>query len=150
MTQDGKQKSLPMKVDATMLYEQRVVFAGQQRWLGVRRYQRADANLLIDGAKTHSVLRDDRRVVVIAADDDESTLYARQGEFSREELDLLNVPATNLPPEWLLPGEAKQIGDAWKHAPKLLATLLTIDAVSASDVQSVLSEVDEQNAPGPH
>jgi hypothetical protein len=69
-------------------------------------------------------------------------LFAPRGPLTRDELDLIEIPANTLVLDQLLPKTAVSAGDRWQHSDDLLAMLMGLDAVSQSDVYSHLKEFD--------
>ena len=59
---------------------------------------------------------------------------------SREELDLIQIPACSLIIERLLPDRPVSPGDQWQHSEDLLATLLNLDALSFADVTTTFKD----------
>ncbi len=74
--------------------------------------------------------------------DAEAQLFSPRGPLTRDELDLVDLPANTLLLDQLLPQKAVSPGDRWQHSDNLLAMLLGLDAISQSDVYSELKEVD--------
>ena len=72
--------------------------------------------------------------------------FLRAGPLTRDELDLINIPASTLVLDQLLPKKAVSPGDRWQHPDDLLAMLLGLDAVSQSEVYTELKEVDDTAA----
>jgi hypothetical protein len=113
---------------------------------GVRQYRRCDAVIKIDKGGAKPRLRDDRRLVAVSATDRNVTLFSPVGPLTREELDLIEIPACSLLVERLLPERAVSQGDEWEHSHDLMAGLLNLDAVSESDVTSSLKELNDTAA----
>ena len=112
----------------------------------VRQYRRCDAVIKIDKGGAKPRLRDDRRMIAVAATDRNATMFSPIGPLTREELDLIEIPACSLLIERLLPERPVATGDEWQHSQDLMAGLLNLDAVSECDVTSSLKELNDTAA----
>src|SRR5262249_16324044 len=90
--------------------------------------------------------RDSRRLIGASATNEELQLFSPRGPLTRDELDLVDLPGSTLLLEELLPKSAVSSGDRWQHPDNLLAMLLGLDAISQSEVYSVLTDVDDSAA----
>ena len=142
----GKTITLPLKVAGRFKAQQRLLFSTDERDQAVRRYERAEATLEIDGQKTKSVLADPHQTIYVDASAKRCLFFPAQGKFSREELDLVSLPADALTVNYLLPGEEIAIGASWKHDEQTLELLLGLDAVGHSKVKSTLVKSSEKLA----
>jgi hypothetical protein len=70
-------------------------------------------------------------------------LYCPTARLKREELDLIDIPGNTLLVDQLLPAEPVALGETWKLADQTLAAMLGLEAVSWTDVQSVLGQVTD-------
>lgn len=113
---------------------------------GVRQYRRCDAVIKIDKGGAKPRLRDDRRLVAVSATERNVTLFSPTGPLTREELDLIEIPACSLLVERLLPERPVSEGDEWQHSHDLMAGLLNLDAISECDVTSSLKELNDTAA----
>ena len=146
---DGKVKPLKMNVLGKLAYEERLLGDAATRPASTRYaryYDQAEAKITIEGSEVAPQLRDARRLIVVDAGADQTTLFSPQGPLTREELDLIDVPANSVWLDDLLPTKPVAIGEQWQHSDSLLASLLGLDAVSQSDVTSELKSVDAENA----
>ena len=105
-----------------------------------RQYRRCDAVIKIDKGQTKARLRDDRRLVAVALGSSDVTLFSPTAPISQEELDLIEIPASSMLVERLLPDRPVAPGDQWQHDQDLVAALLNLDAISTCDVTSVFKE----------
>jgi len=145
----GQIKALKMSVVGTVHYSERLLAVpatvnGVRR--SVRHYKRADAAIKVDSAASQPMLRPELRLIAATWDGQVVTTYGPRWSLSRDELDLVELPGNSLLVEMLLPEKSVAAGDTWQHGDRLLAALLGLDAVSASDVQSVLSSADSKAA----
>ena len=80
------------------------------------------------------------------AESNRNSCCSRPGPLTRNELDLVDVPGNSLLLDRLLPAKPVVVGDRWKHDDALLAMLLGLDAISASEVSSEIKDLDNDNA----
>lgn len=144
LTEAGKIKSLKMSVVGKLAYDEKRLptqmdTAGAR---AVRRYTAAEATIKVEKGLLKPILRTDRQLVAAIEGKTEVDLFSPQGPLTREELDLIDVPASSLLVDHLLPAEPVSVGDHWRHDDQLLAKLLGLDAISASEVNSELKEID--------
>jgi hypothetical protein len=138
---NGKVKPLKMSVVANMGYDEMLLGAADQRLRSARYYEQAEATIKIEQGGAKPVLPDSRRLICADWGAESIVLVHPQSPLTREQLDLISLPADTLVIDALLPDEPVAQGQSWKHAEPLLATLLRLDAVSSTDAQSVLKEV---------
>jgi hypothetical protein len=134
-------QALKTSVVGSMVYDERLLGAGDASdCRGVRQYRRCDAVIKIDKGSTKPRLRDDRRLMAITAGNRQTTMFSPGGPLSREELDLIQIPACSLIIERLLPERPVSPGDQWQHSEDLLVALLNLDALSAADVTTTFKD----------
>ncbi|HEY5316092.1 MAG TPA: hypothetical protein VIK18_26425 [Pirellulales bacterium] len=144
LTEAGKIKSLKMSVVGKLAYDEKRLptqtdSAGAR---AVRHYTAAEATIKVEKGMLKPHLRADRHLVAALEEKTQLELFSPQGPLTREELDLIDVPANSLLLDRLLPAEPVKVGDHWRHDDPLLTLLLGLDAISASDVHSELKEMD--------
>lgn len=137
----GQVKPLKMSVVANMGYDEMLLGAEGQRLRSARYYEQAEAVIKIEQGGAKPVLPDSRRLICADWGAESVVLSHPQSPLSREQLDLISLPADTLVIDALLPEEPVAQGQSWKHTEPLLAALLRLDAVSKTDVQSVLKDV---------
>ncbi|HEY4309529.1 MAG TPA: hypothetical protein VGN12_08765 [Pirellulales bacterium] len=138
---DKKAHQLKTSVVGTMVYDERLAAAATaSSSRGVRQYRRCDAVIKIDKGTAKARLRDDRRLLAVAADERTATMFCPVAPLSQEELDLIEIPASSLLVERLLPDRAVAPGDQWQHSEDLLVALLNLDAISQSDVTTTFKQ----------
>jgi hypothetical protein len=137
-------QSVPMSVVGTIRYHERLL-TGEPSNLAslrsVRYYEKAEAVIKIDKGGLKSQLAPNRRTIVADNTTGEVKLYAPEGPLTRDELDLIAIPGNSLLIASLLPTDAVEVGDTWSVGGDAITSLLSLDAVSATDVQCVLSDV---------
>ncbi|MGH7140596.1 MAG: hypothetical protein ACREHD_33100 [Pirellulales bacterium] len=149
LVEEGKPRTLKMSVSAQLDYDERcvpVADSQQQHRRAVRFYSQAKAAIKIDEGSVEPVLRESRRLMVADEADGCVALFCPTGPLTREELDLVDIPANSLLLDQLLPRQPVKIGEQWSHDRGLMAKLLGLDVVSQSDVKSQLKEVSGDRA----
>jgi len=91
-------------------------------------------------------LRPQRRLIAVQSSVKEAIRFSPSGPITREELDLIEVPASGLALEALLPSGAMKIGGQWPLTDPIVARLLGLEAVSQQDVSCTLDSVKENVA----
>lgn len=148
---DGKEQQLPMQVKALLRHQERLLEVAQNSAEGrrsVRFYDDVQAELQVDGKQIDPELRDDRRLLTVAVAGTETTITGLFGPHTREELDLIKMPADSLILDRLLPGDDKprEIDASWKHDADTMTLLLGLDAVGSTDAESKLYELTDEMA----
>jgi hypothetical protein len=108
----------------------------------VRYYDDTRAVIKVEQGGQKPTLDAARRLIAVERPDKSAPiLYCPTAPLSREELDLVDVPGNSLLVDELLPSDAVALGESWKLADGTLAALLSLDAVSWTDVTCVLGEI---------
>lgn len=146
LVDDGKDKTVPMSVVANLKYDERLlaVDSAGRPSRAVRHYDEARAVIKVDkGGEKPSL--DARHALIVVEKPAKSSpiLLCPADPLSREELDLIDVQANSLLLDRVLPAEPVALSESWKLNDEVLADLLALDAVSWSDVQSVLGQVTD-------
>ncbi len=140
----GKASDLPMSVVANLAYDESLLVidpAGNPN-RAARFYDDVRAVIKIDKGGDKPTLDPTRRLIVAErAENGPCQLYCPTKPLTREELDLIDLPAGSLILDDLLPDEPVAVGESWKIADNMLAALLCLDAVSWSDASAVLGEI---------
>jgi hypothetical protein len=150
LAEDGKTRTLKMSVVGKVVYDEKPLAdrkseAGKQV-RSLRQYHAADAAIKIDEGGVEPKLRDTRRIIVVEEVGGHVALFSPLGALTREELDLVDLPANTLLLDRLLPERPVRIGQRWPHPDLLIAELLGLDAVSQNNVESELKEVTGDRA----
>ncbi len=139
-----KPTTYPMKVQGDLVYAEKSLPKGQAGAL--RWYQQAAADTLV-GSKPRKVeLREDRRHFLIQLKDNQSIYRCLEGPLSREERDLLELPAASHHLSLLLPNRSVAIGEAWTLEDAALAQLFHLDAVTTQDLKCQLDSCEGETA----
>lgn len=142
---EQKLKTMPTSVAARLAYDElRLQDAPVARTL--RYYRTAEADLQVDKTSTPAKLRDDRRLMIAEQTEAQPLLFSPAGCLTSDESELVQIPASSLLIDALLPGKPVQVGESWKHEAELLGALLNVDAVSHAEVSSTLTEADAAGA----
>lgn len=140
----------PVKVNAQLIYNEKTLQVHDGHRLAasaVRDYESARATIKYREGSVRPQLREDRRIVAVAADSPQDVvLFSPLGPLDRDELDLLNVPASSALVDVILPGRSVAVGETWKLDSDWLAPLLGLDAVDHSSVVCTLQRVDKNLA----
>jgi len=149
LNSDGTEvKRLPIKVEANLAYVERTLAASQglATLKVVRNYAQADAHLRLRDTELNHRLRDDRRLIVAESTEKQATTFSPLGPLTREELELIDVPASGLSLAALLPLRVVKVEQSWQQPDWAVAKLLGLDIVSQHDVTGTLTEVKDNIA----
>jgi hypothetical protein len=142
---DGqKLQHLPLKAQADLQYAERQLGrAGDAAtWRAARAYKTAAATIKLRNTELKHTLRPERRTIVVDASVEGVSLFSPLGPLTREELELIEVPAGGIALEALLPGRTVKKNETWTLADELVARLLGLDAVSQQDLKCSLQSID--------
>ena len=143
---DGKNKNLPMSVIANIGYDEQLLALdddGHPR-RSLRYYDDTRAVIKVEQGGDKPKLDDAHRLIAVERLADAAlVLFCPAAALKREELDLIDVPGNSLLGDSLLPREPVAYGESWKLTDQAMAALLTLDAVSWTDVTAVLGETKE-------
>src|SRR5262249_42872739 len=114
--------------------------------MSVRYYDDAQAVIKIASKVTKPQLRDARKVITAVANQQNSYLSAPSGPLTRDELELIDVPANTLTLDQLLPQSDVEVGHRWKPSDDVLAKFLCLDSVGHTEVECVLANVKDDVA----
>jgi hypothetical protein len=147
---DGKEvQHLPLKVEAELQYAERVLNQKKQ-WSDfrlARSYDKAEATIRLRDSDLKNQVREDRNLVVAeAADAAPAVLYSPLGPLTREELELIQIPAAGLALEALLPPRVLKIAGEWSLSDATVCRLVGLEAVSQQDVACTLDSVKDNLA----
>jgi hypothetical protein len=145
----GDAHKVPMSVVAQLHYDERFLeasAAADKARRAIRYYEKAEAVIKIDKSVFKPRLDDALRLVAAEAMGDRVTLFSLDGPLTREQLDLIDIPATSLMIDALLPSGEVGVGQSWSPADWKLAALLRLDAVGQCDVKCLLASLAEGQA----
>lgn len=144
LADEGKTRKLKMSVAGKLAYDEKTLppdSANRLARRSVRYYDQAAAVIKIDNGGVEPKLDKGRRLIVADSSGGRATLFSPSGPLTRQELDLIDVPANSLLLDSLLPDRPVGVGDRWQLADELVAALLGLDAVSQSNIECELKEV---------
>jgi hypothetical protein len=147
---DGKEvQHLPLKVQAELQYAERVLAQAKQ-WSDfrlARSFETARANIRLRESDLKNQLQDSRKLIVAEATGAApSTLFSPLGPLTREELELIQVPAAGLALEALLPLRVLKIDGQWTLSDATVGRMLGLETVSQQDVACTLNSVKDNLA----
>ena len=146
---DGSEvKRLPIKVEANLAYLERTLAVANNLSTikVVRHYAEADAKVKLRESDLVHTLRDDRRLVIAEATEKQATTFSPLGPLTREELELIDIPASSLTLAALLPLRVVKLEQSWQQPDWAIARLLGLDLVTQHDVTGTLTEVKDNIA----
>ena len=142
---DKKPQPIPMSVVAQFGYDEQRIDDGSHadHRMALRYYDVAQAVIKVGDQVTKPQLRDSRRLIAAAGGKDNINLASPAGPLTREELDLIDIPANTLVLDELLPADPVELGGKWKPSADGLAHLFGIDAVGHTEVECQLVDVSD-------
>jgi hypothetical protein len=141
-------QTVPMSVVGQFSYDEQRLDDGNgaAHRLSVRYYDDAQAVIKIANKITKPQLRDNRKLITVVATKDAAYLSAPDGPLTRDELELIDIPANTLVLDQLLPESDVEIGHRWKPSADALARFLCLDAVGHTEVDCLLTNVKDNVA----
>jgi hypothetical protein len=135
---------VPMSVVANYDYIERRIDDGTQRdqRRSLRHYRGAKAAIKVGKQSSESSLEKDHQLVRAALTGHTTSLSAARGNFTRDELDLLEVPGNTLLLDLLLDGAELKQGAKWQPDDVALTRLLCIDAIRSSEVENRITSLN--------
>jgi hypothetical protein len=143
----GDSLELPMQVKAKFDYAERSLTTSSASDAQTLRYYRnAQAAIQIDGTEHHVTLGENKRHIAVARGSERAVLFCPVGSLTRDELELVSIPANTAFLSELLPGQNVAVGESWTVPSSAVAILCGWDLVTWSDVSATLRSVDGQIA----
>lgn len=139
-------EDLEMQVESAFVYDEVLLAVDAAAAQSLRYYARAEAKLQINNKLVEPKLRDEVRLIATDASESVATSFSPAGPLNRDELDLVTVPCNTVLLDRLLPAEPVTVRQTWTHDNNLIAALLGLDTVGASNATSVLTEITEEAA----
>lgn len=142
-----KAPTFPLKVLGDLVYAERGLgspragTAGALRW-----YQQARGDIEVARKPRPVALREERRHFLIQAGERGAVYRCLEGPLTREERDLLELPAATHCLSLLLPTSPVAVGETWSLEDARLAQLLNLDAVTAQSLVCQLDSCDDAAA----
>ena len=146
---DGKEvQHVPMKATAELQYVERTLHAakGTTNLRAARYYQKAEAKIKLRETDLTNALRDDRRLIVLDGEQPRPMLFSPLGPLTREELELIEAPASGVSLAALMPARPLKIGSSWEITSVAIERLLGLEAVNKHEVAAKLESVEKEVA----
>jgi hypothetical protein len=146
---------LPVTLKANLLYDEKITEVGVGTGYGqssVRHYASAQAHIAYSEGSVEPKLREDRSIVAVATtvkdrkNQPRPIVFSPLGPLTRDELELIDVPACSLLIDALLPNRGIAVGSSWQLTCPQLAVLLGLDHVKKSDLTCTLDRVEDNSA----
>jgi hypothetical protein len=135
---------LPMSVVANFDYIERRIDDGSQpdQRRSLRHYRGAKAAIKIGKQASESSLAKEHALVRVALASSTASLAAARGNFTRDELDLVDVPGNTLLLDLLLDGVELKQGAKWRPKELVLTRLAGIDAIRSSEIENRITSLN--------
>jgi len=144
---DFKEVTEKMEVVAGFRYEERVEQFSPTELASIRKYNLAKSKMKIGDQIRMPELPDELQTIVCSLDRDHVSLFSPHGSLRGEQLLLIeDIPGNTLTIDRLLPNTEVGVGESWKISDSVLRSFLAIDAVTASNVEAVLTAVADNMA----
>lgn len=142
---------VPVQAKARLSYDEKVVkgSTAKRPWIraSVRAYQMAEANIKLPEQTVTPTLRDEREIIVSSADAaDDVVLFSPLGPVTRDELDLIDVPANSAIINGLLPNRTVRHGETWQLKSALTPVILGLDAIAEQEITCRLAQLNDESA----
>ena len=112
----------------------------------VRHYDRASAEVTVDGQSARVELPTDARTLSVARLGTTPVPFLREAFLTRDETELLETPFDSVLLDELLPKKSVAVGDAWQIAGDVTAGLLAIDTVETGSIEAKFVEAADGTA----
>ncbi len=142
---DKKADSAPMSVVGQFSYDEQRLDDGSSlaHRLAIRKYDDAQAVIKIANQINKPQLRDGRKLVAAVSNEKSAFLSSPNGPLTRDELELIDIPANTLILDELLPQADVEVGHRWKPSDDVLARFMCLDAVGHTEVECTLASVKD-------
>ena len=146
MNSAGKQPDpVPMSVVAQFGYDEMRLDDGADdvHRFSLRGYDQNQAVIKIASKVNEPQLRETRKLISATATRGDVILASPGGALTRDELELIDIPANTLIFDQVLPADAVAAGHRWKPSEDVMARFLCLDAVGHTEVECVLVEAKD-------
>ncbi|MDR3198907.1 MAG: hypothetical protein LBU34_13660 [Planctomycetaceae bacterium] len=149
VSNDLKATTDKMEVVAGFRYEERVdqfsVSTGPL--VSIRQYNLAKSKMKIGEQIKMPELDEELQTIVCSLEGDKVSLFSPRGSLRGEQLLLVeDLPGNTLTLDRLLPNTEMRVGDTWKISDSVLRSFLSVDAITESNVEAVLTAVADKMA----
>ncbi|MDR0705592.1 MAG: hypothetical protein LBF88_11465 [Planctomycetaceae bacterium] len=138
-----------MEVVAGFRYEERVdqFSLSTGPLVSIRQYNLAKSKMKIGDQVKMPELDEELQTIVCSLEGDKVSLFSPRGSLRGEQLLLIeDLPGNTLTLDRLLPNKEMRVGDTWKISDSVLRSFLSVDAVTESNVEAVLTAVADKMA----
>ncbi|MDR1270860.1 MAG: hypothetical protein LBK82_15200 [Planctomycetaceae bacterium] len=138
-----------MEVVAGFRYEERVdqFSLSTGPLVSIRQYNLAKSKMKIGEQIKMPELDEELQTIVCSLEGDKVSLFSPHGSLRGEQLLLIeDLPGNTLTLDRLLPNKEIRVGDTWKISDSVLRSFLSVDAVTGSNVEAVLTAVADKMA----
>ncbi|MDR2756459.1 MAG: hypothetical protein LBC20_12195 [Planctomycetaceae bacterium] len=149
VSNDLKATTDKMEVVAGFRYEERVdqFSLSTGPLVSIRQYNLAKSKMKIGEQTKMPELDEELQTIVCSLEGDKVSLFSPRGLLRGEQLLLIeDLPGNTLTLDRLLPNKEMRVGDTWKIADNVLRSFLSVDAVTESNVEAVLTAVADKMA----
>ena len=146
MNSAGKQPDpMPMSVVAQFGYDEMRLDDGADdvHRFSLRGYDQNQAVIKIASKVNKPQLRETRKLISATATKGDVILASPDGALTRDELELIDIPANTLILDQVLPADSVAVGKRWKPSEDVMARFLCLDAVGHTEVECVLMEAKD-------
>jgi hypothetical protein len=144
-----KPTSDKMEVVAGFRYEERVdkFSLTTDSLVSVRQYNLAKSKMKIGDRIKTPELDTELQTIVCSLEKDKVSLFSPKGSLRGEQLLLIeDLPGNTLTLDRLLPNKAVTVGETWRITDSVLRSFISVDAVTESNVEAVLTAVADNMA----
>ena len=143
-TEEGKTKREKMSVACKLEYfEKTLATPADGAWRAIRDYQKVTADVKVGDGQFKPTLNPEHHLIAVEATPSSALLFSPQGRLTRDELDAIDIQASSLLLDRLLPDKPVSVGDRWEHSPDTMAAILGLDEIAKTTVTSELKEVND-------
>jgi hypothetical protein len=149
VSNDLKATTDKMEVVAGFRYEERIdqFSLATGPLVSIRQYNLAKSKIKIGEQVKAPELDEELQTIVCSLDGDKVSLFSPHGSLRGEQLLLIeDMPGNTLTLDRLLPNKEVRVGDTWKISDSVLRSFLSVDAVTGSNVEAVLTAVADNMA----
>ncbi|MDR2117337.1 MAG: hypothetical protein LBP87_13245 [Planctomycetaceae bacterium] len=149
VSNDLKATTDKMEVVAGFRYEERVEQFSHSTGplVSIRQYNLAKSKMKIGEQIKMPELDEELQTIVCSLEGDKVSLFSPRGLLRGEQLLLIeDLPGNTLTLDRLLPNKEMRVGDTWKISDSVLRSFLSVDAVTESNVEAVLTAVADKMA----
>ena len=142
---------LPLRSQAMFDYEERYhrpqgATATDYVTMLERYYHQAESTSELNRRKQNTEIGDSVRSTVVRRELLPETVYATDGYFDRDELELLRTPVSSAAIDELLPKKAVRVGDKYSPSANVMMSILNLSAVQSTDIAAEVVKITDDEA----